>query len=424
MSLRRWMQVDKIKPYSKNAKKHPDKQVKLIAESIKRFGFDSPIIIDKNNEVIAGHGRLEAAKLLRLKEVPTIQKENLTDEEVKAYRLADNKIAESEWDMGLATDELKELSPELFDLTGFDKDILIEPDEADDVVPENPPAVSKLGDLYELGKHRVLCGDSTKKEDVERLMGGVKADMVFTDPPYNVDYSGRGKETSNKIENDNMTEIAFREFLGKAFENYKSILKPEGGAYICYASRTHREFEDSLNKANFEVKNQIIWVKLVASMGWGDYRWKHEPILYCHQKGESNDFFGDRKQYTTWEEERSDEQLLKMVKSMIKKDEEGNSTIWKFSREFNYKHPTQKPVQMITKALFNSSKQGEVVSDLFLGSGSTMLACQKTNRICYGMELDPKYVDVIVQRFVDYTGQEEIIKNGKPIKWKRSSLNC
>lgn len=159
-------------------------------------------------------------------------------------------------------------------------------------------------------------------------------------------------------------------------------------------------------------------------MGWGDYRWKHEPILYCHQKGESNDFFGDRKQYTTWEEERSDEQLLKMVKSMIKKDEEGNSTIWKFSREFNYKHPTQKPVQMITKALFNSSKQGEVVSDLFLGSGSTMLACQKTNRICYGMELDPKYVDVIVQRFVDYTGQEEIIKNGKPIKWKRSSLNC
>lgn len=236
MSLRRWMQVDKIKPYSKNAKKHPDKQVKLIAESIKRFGFDSPIIIDKNNEVIAGHGRLEAAKLLRLKEVPTIQKENLTDEEVKAYRLADNKIAESEWDMGLATDELKELSPELFDLTGFDKDILIEPDEADDVVPENPPAVSKLGDLYELGKHRVLCGDSTKKEDVERLMGGVKADMVFTDPPYNVDYSGRGKETSNKIENDNMTEIAFREFLGKAFENYKSILKPEGGGIhlLCF----------------------------------------------------------------------------------------------------------------------------------------------------------------------------------------------
>ena len=411
-----------IKPYSKNSKKHPDNQLKQIASSLKEFGWRQPIVVDKNNVIIVGHGRWLAYQKYPegIKEPWIIKADDLTDEQVKAYRLADNKLNESEWDMGLAVEELKGLSPELFDLTGFESDILIEPDAKDDVVPENPPPVAKLGDLWQLGRHKVMCGDSTKESDVITLMGDEKADMIFTDPPYNVDYSGRGKETSNKIENDNMTGIAFREFLSKAFENCKNILKAKGGAYICYASRTHREFEDSLNEANFEVKNQIIWVKLVASMGWGDYRWKHEPILYCHQKGESNYFFGDRKQYTTWEEERSNEQLLKMVKAMIKKDEAGNSTIWKFSREFNYKHPTQKPVQMIMKALFNSSKQDEKIVDLFLGSGSTLIACEKTNRICYGMEIDPHYVDVIVQRYVDFTGNTTIKKNGQEIKWKKT----
>jgi DNA modification methylase len=251
-----------------------------------------------------------------------------------------------------------------------------------------------------------MCGDSTKKEDVEKLMDGKKADMVFTDPPYNVNYSGRGKETSNKIENDNMTEKAFRDFLEAVFQNYRTILKETGGIYVCYASRTHREFEDSLNKANFEVRNQIIWVKLVASMGWGDYRWKHEPILYCHKKGGSLDFYGDRRQYTQWDEQRDDKWLLQMIKKEIKKQENGNSTVWRFGREFNYKHPTQKPVQMVTKAFVNSSKVGDIVTDLFLGSGSTLIATEKTNRICYGMELDPKYIDVIIQRWEDYTGNK------------------
>ena len=174
-----------------------------------------------------------------------------------------------------------------------------------------------------------------------------------------------------------------------------------------------------MNKANFEVRNQIIWVKLNANMGWGDYRWKHEPILYCHQKGESIDFFGDRKQYTTWEEERSDEYLLKMIKKEIKKQENGNSTVWRFSREFNYKHPTQKPVQMIMKALFNSSRHNDIVADLFLGSGSTLIACEKTNRVCFGCEIDPKYIDVIVERYCDYTQNYNILKNGQKILWKK-----
>ena len=178
------IEISKIKPYSKNAKKHPQKQIKQVANSIKRFGFVQPIVIDKNNEVVIGHCRLEAAKLLGLTEVPYISVENLSDEEVKALRLADNKLNESEWDLNLVIEELKGLSSEMMELTGFDKDLIIETDEKDDLIPENVPSVSKLGDLYELGKHRVLCGDSTKKEDVEKLMDGKKADMVFTDPPY------------------------------------------------------------------------------------------------------------------------------------------------------------------------------------------------------------------------------------------------
>jgi DNA modification methylase len=399
--------VEELKLYDKNARKHPQKQIDVLAENIKKFGFTTPVLISEDNEVIAGHGRLLALKQLGRTEVPCVKMEGLTKEEVKALRLADNQIASmGEWDMDLAIPELRELSDEMLDLTGFDRDLLIEPDEKDDIVPENAPTRAKTGDVWALGRHRVMCGDSTKKEDVERLMDGKKADMVFTDPPYNVNYSGRGEETSNTIENDNLTEKAFREFLESVFENYRNILKPEGGIYVCYASRTHREFEDALNKNNFEVKNQIIWVKLVASMGWGDYRWKHEPIFYCHQKGTSIEFYGDRKQYTQWDEERDDKWLLKMIKAEIKKQEDGGSTVWRFGREFNYKHPTQKPVQMVMKALFNSSKSGNLISDLFLGSGSTLIAAEKTGRICYGMEIDPKYVDVIIQRYEDYGGNK------------------
>ncbi len=220
-----------MKPYPKNAKIHPDKQLKQIANSLKTFGWLQPIVVDKDDEIIVGHGRQLAYEKYPegIKEPWIIKTENLTPEQVKAYRLADNKLNESQWDMGLAIEELKGLSDEMFDLTGFDKDLLIEPDEKDDVIPENVEPIAKLGDIWQLGRHRVMCGDSTQPEAVLRLMEGKKADMVFTDPPYNVNYSGRGKETSNKIENDNQTEEAFRLFLEKAFENYKTILKLEGG---------------------------------------------------------------------------------------------------------------------------------------------------------------------------------------------------
>ena len=411
------IEIDKLKPYTKNAKKHPEKQIKLIAESIKRFGFDSPVIIDKNNEIIAGHGRLEAAKLLGLKEVPIIRKENLTEDEVKAYRLADNKIAESEWDMDLAISELKELGDDLLDLTGFDRDLIIESDEKDDELPENPPAISKLGDLYELGRHRILCGDATKIEDVERLMDGNKADMVFTDPPYNCDYSGRGENTSERILNDKMSNESFDTFLGEIFKRYSENCKAGGGWYIFHSSSTQHQFQKAIEKSGWNVKNQIIWNKPTASMGWGDYRWKHEPMFYCGK--EKTVFYGDRTNSTILDFHKSEQQLINWAKKVKRDEQNGKTTIWTMKRDSvqGYKHPTQKPVELITYALFNSSKADDIVLDLFGGSGSTLIACQKTNRICYTMELDPKYIDVIVQRYINYTGNNEIIKNGKRIKF-------
>ncbi len=253
-----------------------------------------------------------------------------------------------------------------------------------------------------------MCGDSASAADVDKLMAGAMADMVWTDPPYNVNYAGRGEKTSNTIKNDDMPEADFRKMLIAWFENYRRVLKADGALYTCYASRTHREFEDALNVSGFEVRNQIIWVKKVASMGWGDYRWKHEPILYCHQKGSKLNFYGDRKQYTEWSEEPSDAELLKTIRAQVKKEEAGDSTVWRLHREMKYDHPTQKPLKLVSIAIRNSSKRDDVVLDLFGGSGSTLIAADQLARTCYTMELDPKYVDVIIKRWEKLTNQKAI----------------
>ena len=232
--------------------------------------------------------------------------------------------------------------------------------------------------------------------------------MIWVDPPYNVNYAGRGKDTSNHIKNDNMAEADFRVMLTAWFAGLKHAAKAESPMYCCYASRTHREFEDALNENGYEVRNQIIWVKKVASMGWGDYRWKHEPILYCHQKDTVMPFFGDRKQYTEWSEEMTDEELLKMIKKNIEKEELGDSTVWRLHREMKYDHPTQKPIKLVSIAIRNSSKRDDVVIDFFGGSGSCMVACEQLNRTNYTMEIDPKYVDVIIKRFEILTGVKAI----------------
>ena len=415
--------IDAIKPYSRNAKKHDKKQIDAVAKSIERFGWASPVVIDKNNELIIGHCRVLAAKKLQIKEIPALRMENLSDDEVKALRLADNKLNESDWDMGLAIDELKGLDSDLFDLTGFDKDLIIEPDAQDDVIPDNPPAISKLGDLYELGQHRVLCGDATKREDVERLMDGKKADMVFTDPPYNIAYKGQGKNTSNEIIGDDVMSDAFDIFLSKVFANFKEFTKAGGGNYVFHASRTQIAFEQALANNNYIIKNQLIWNKPMSALGWGDYRWKHEPFFYCGQKGQLIQFYGDRTRSTVWDFQKSEQQLLNWAKRQKIAEQNGKTTIWSMKRDNvnGYVHPTQKPVELICYAIINSTKTDDIVLDLFGGSGSTMIASEKMGRTAYSMELDPKYVDVIVQRYVDYTGNENIIKNGEKIVWRKKT---
>lgn len=403
-----------IKPYEKNAKKHPDKQLKQIAKSLKEFGWQQPIVIDKEGTIIVGHGRWAAYQ--RFKEQmnlpePDIRTADLTEEQAKAYRLADNKLNESDWDMELLIEELKELSDEMLDLTGFDKDLILESDEKDDEVPELPEEPkSQRGEIYQLGKHFLMCGDATSEEDVAKLMNEQKADMIFTDPPYNINYKGQGKNTSEHIMSDNVLVEEFQEFLNKTFKNYKEHSKSSAGVYVFHASRTQAQFENAMQDNDYEIKNQIIWNKPMSALGWGDYRWKHEPFFYASRKGTETQFYGDRTHSTVWDFQKSDKDLLRWAKAQKKAEQEGKTTIWSMKRDnvHEYKHPTQKPVELITYAIKNSTKADDIIMDLFAGSGSTLIAAEKTGRVCYGMEMDPKYIDTIIERWENYTGGKAV----------------
>lgn len=412
------VKIEDLRPSEYNPRKWNEKQFHDLEESIKRFGMVDPIIANaapnRKNVVIGGHFRLHVARILGWKEVPVVYVNIPDEEKERELNLRLNKNL-GEWDYDLLANFGEE---ELLGV-GFESeelDRIFEFDEygEDDFDAEKERELiqepsSKLGDLYQLGEHRLLCGDATKREDIQKLMEGIKADMIFTDPPYNINYSGKGKKTNTTIYGDNQTSEKFRNFLTAAFRNISESMKDDAALYTCYSSRTHREFEDSLNAAGFEVKNQIIWVKLLATIGWGDYRWKHEPILYCHKKESSVRFYGDRKQYTEWHEEKSDRELLQMIKRAIKKEEkDGSTTIWKLGRDTNYDHPTQKPLQLCRIAIKNSSKRGDVVLDPFGRSGSTLIACEQKRRICYMAEIDPKYVDVIISRWEKFTGKKAV----------------
>lgn len=358
--------ISSIRPYDKNAKKHPEKQVKQVADSIREFGFNQPIVVDKRGVIIVGHGRYEAAKLLGLTEVPTIEVD-LTEEQAKAYRLADNKLNESEWDMGLVIEELKGLSAEMLDLTGFDSDLIIETDEKDDVIPEDAPSVAKLGDLWALGRHRLLCGDSTEKEAVERLVGGNKADMVFTDPPYGMDLDTNYEQLSNNnfgVKSKNYSKVIGddKQFNMKDFEWidckeqfwwgadwYKESV-PEGGSWFVWDKRVDENLDNMYGSA-FE----LCWSKQ-----------RHQRLIIRHK---FSGFFGSAD-----------------AKERM--------------------HPTQKAIGVCSWFIEKYSKKEQLVLDLFGGSGSTLIASEQTNRICYMMELDPKYCDVIIKRWEDYTGKK------------------
>lgn len=390
------MQIQKIPlseliPDPANARKHADKNLKAITGSLKRFGQQKPIVIDKDGIIVAGNGTYEAAKAIGWTELAVV-KTGLDKTLAMAYAIADNRSGElAEWDKDNLAKILKSLDDIDFDLPeiGFDIEDLnkfgVETANEglipDDEIPEVKESFVKRGEIWQLGEHRLMCGDSTSKDDVENLMAGEKADMVFTDPPYNVGYSGLGQNDLGTIENDDMSDEDFDLFLDQVFSRYSEALKSLGLIYVCHpdsASGPKIAFEQAFARY-FHKSSTIIWMKQSAGMGWQDYRCQHEPILYGWLKGDGKHYFIDDRSKTT---------------------------IWDIGRDAqaSYVHPTQKPVALPQEALTNSSKTNELVLDLFLGSGSTLIACEKTNRKCYGMEIDPHYCGIIIERWQQFSG--------------------
>ena len=387
------VEIEKLKPYKNNARTHSDEQIEKIAKSMKEFGFIDPVLVDGNLNVIAGHGRILGAKKLGMREVPCLIIEDLTEEQKRAYIIADNRLAEDAgWDKELLKIELEDLKNMNFDitLTGFeledfdfsmDETEVIE-DEFDETVPEEP--TSKKGEIYKLGKHFLMCGDSTDINDVEKLMNGVKADMLLTDPPYNVDYEGG---TGLTIQNDNMDDETFREFLRVSFFNANSVMKEGAVFYIWHADSEGYNFRGACHDIGWKVRQCLIWCKNTLVMGRQDYHWKHEPCLYGWKEGASHLWASDRKQTT----------VLEFDRPSVSKE-----------------HPTMKPVGLFDYLIKNNTKKDDIVLDLFAGSGTSIIACEQNGRIAYSMELDPKYVDVIISRWEKLTGQQaERIENGK-----------
>lgn len=379
--------LDDLKPYEKNPRNNSE-AVPAVAKSIQEFGFKVPIVIDKNNVIVCGHTRYKAAKKLGLEKVPCIIADDLTDEQIKAFRLADNKTAElADWDMSKLEEELQGLSND-FDMEDFgfkELETLDEPseiadDDFDDAPPEEPKA--KRGDLYQLGEHRVLCGDATDQDDVERLLGGDKADLYLTDPPYNVAYVGKTKDALT-IQNDKMADGDFRQFLVDAFSAADAVMKQGAAFYIWHADTEGFNFRGACNDIGWKVRQCLIWNKNTMVLGRQDYQWKHEPCLYGWNDG-THHWYSDRKQTTVID-------MDKPVKSP--------------------EHPTMKPVPLFAYQIQCSTKPGDIVYDSFGGSGTTLIACEQLQRKAMIMELDPRYVDVIIKRWETLTGKLAVLMN-------------
>jgi len=384
--------VDSLIPYINNSRKHSDEQVAQIAASIQEFGWTNPILVDGDNGLIAGHGRLLAARKMGMSKVPVIELSHLSEAQKKALIIADNKLAlNADWDTGILNLELNELNDLGFDLDliGFSKDelnALLNPIESkegltdEDSVPEIPEEPkTKPGDIYILGNHRLMCGDSTSIDAVEKLMNGQKADLLHTDPPYGVSYDGKGGSKDwDMIKNDAVTGNGLVDFLVAVFNCANLSLKDKAAWYIWHGYKGIYEFYHALKLCGKEASSQIVWVKNGLGTMWSNYRPKHECAIYVN-----GEFYAGYDQ----------------------------STVWEVSREKNYVHPTQKPLELVEKALNNSSKAKDIVLDLFGGSGSTLIACEKIGRCARVMELDPKYCDVIVKRWEDFTGRKAELLN-------------
>ncbi|MGG4186749.1 DNA modification methylase [Paenibacillus jamilae] len=416
----KFVNVETLNPYIKNARNN-EKAVDYVATSIQSYGFKNPILIDSNNEIIAGHTRLLAANKLGLKQVPTILVDDLTPEQVKAFRIADNKTAEyADWNFELLAQELEELKLADYDLslTGFDMsecekllDTLHEEsvDDEDDFDVEEALLVhpiTRKGDIWLLGKHRLICGDSTNPQDIATLMDGKKAQLIVTDPPYNVDYTGKTK-AALKIENDKMDNHQFYDFLLAAYTRMYEVADDGASIYVFHADSEGLNFRKAFIEAGFKLSQCCIWAKQAMVMGRQDYHWMHEPVLYGWKPTGGHYWNSDRKQ----------------------------TTLWQFDRPFrNEYHPTMKPIPLISYPIKNSSKLGDIVFDPFGGSGSTLIACEETDRICYTSELDPKYVDAIVKRYIAHAGSDSdvyLIRDSKQYSYQevvaesaKSEVSC
>lgn len=430
--------IEGLVPYANNSRTHSDEQVAQVAASIKEFGFTNPVLVDKDNMIIAGHGRVKAAMRLGITEVPCIRLDHLNDFQKKAYIIADNKLAmNAGWDDELLRLELGELLAEGFDvkLTGFSddeiKNITLGADDVDeqgntddDEVPGfSNKNISVYGDVWVLGDHRVMCGDSTLIDDVEKLCAGVDVDCCWTDPPYNVNYESK----AGKIQNDNMEDAAFRQFLRDAFVSAFAVMRTGAPMYIAHSDTEGYNFRGAFIDAGFKLSGCLVWVKPALVLGRSDYQWRHEPILYGWKPGSAHSWYGGRKNTTVFDakdvpfivmEDGSvqieiGENTLRISGESLQVEEIVGSIVRIEKPKRSAEHPTMKPVDLILRQLKNSSRRGDVVLDLFGGSGSTMIACQKTNRKARIMEFDPKYCDVIITRWQDFTGKEAIHEDGR-----------
>jgi len=385
--------IEDLIPYVNNARTHNDAQIAQIASSIKEFGFRDPILVDENNMILCGHGRVLASRKLGLVEVPTISTEGMSEIQKKAFIIAHNKIASNAgWDEELLSLEFEELKLEGYDfhITGFGEDEisalnpvvtigLVDEDEVPEV-QEIP--ITVLGDIYQLGNHRLMCGDSTQIDHVEKLCIN-SVDMFLTDPPYNVAYEGATKEKLTII-NDSMEDETFRQFLADAFSSASTVMKAGAVFYIWHSDSEGYNFRGACRDAGWKVRQNLIWKKNSMVMGKQDYHWRHESCLYGWKDGAGHLWSSDRKQTTILEFDRP-------------------------SR--NGEHPTMKPVALFEYQILNNTKGGDIVLDLFGGSGTTNIACEKNGRVSYLMELDPKYCDVIVKRWEDFTGRKAELIN-------------
>ena len=395
--------VDLLVPYANNARTHSKEQIKKLQSSLREFGFINPLIIDRQYNLLAGHGRLEAAKAEGYREVPCVFVEDLSEAQKKAYIIADNRLAlDAGWDEELLAVELEGLSELGFDLslTGFDEKELanlfksneaeIEDDDYDLTKALEKAAFVEYGDRWIVGRHVLVCGDATNPDDVNKLMDGKRANLILTDPPYGVSFTS---SSGLKIKNDSLKNEEFYQFLLKAFKNMVAHCEPGASAYCFHADTEGLIFRTAFRDAGLHLAGCCIWVKDSLVLGRSDYQWQHEPILYGFLKNGKHNWYSDRKQ----------------------------TTIWNFKKpKRNENHPTSKPLDLLSYPLRNSSQENSIILDAFGGSGSTLMACELTNRICYTMEIDEKYASVILRRYVDNTGDADnvyCIRNGQKVAY-------